>query len=292
MSHEAPPRGHHDSSPGGGFSMALLDDVVSTALDPGYVAVAERRAATGDTGRGSRRRLHIGAAIVLLVVGLGVALAVNEVRRTAPEAVAARDELVSRVQDRTDAGDALSAEVAALRRQVDSARDTELAATRRGRERSDALDTLALATGAVPITGPGVRITLDDAPTSPSAPGDDTDLGRVQDRDVQLVVNGLWAAGAEAVAVDGYRITARTAIRSAGEAILVDFRPITPPYVIEAVGDPDTLEARFVDGPGGRALDTLGSTYGIRFSVETVDRLTLPAAASLGELDTTPGGNP
>ena len=56
--------------------------------------------------------------------------------------------------------------------------------------------------------------------------------GRVLDRDLQELVNGLWAAGAEAVSVDGQRLTARTAIRSAGEAVLVDFRPLSPPYVV------------------------------------------------------------
>ena len=47
------------------------------------------------------------------------------------------------------------------------------------------------------------------------------------DRDLQVIVNGLWAAGAEAIAVNGQRLTACSAIRSAGEAILVDFRPLS-----------------------------------------------------------------
>ena len=67
------------------------------------------------------------------------------------------------------------------------------------------------------------------------------DLARVLDTDIQLVVNGLFASGAEAVAVNGQRITVLSPIRSAGEAVLVGFRPLTPPYTVTAVG-PDELD--------------------------------------------------
>jgi uncharacterized protein YlxW (UPF0749 family) len=102
----------------------------------------------------------------------------------------------------------------------------------------------------------------------------------VRDADLQDVVNGLWAAGAEAVAVDGQRLTALSAIRSAGESVLVDLRPLSPPYVVEAVGDASRLEVRFVDGPSGRRLTTLASLYGIRFEVSRADELDLPAAGT------------
>ena len=51
-------------------------------------------------------------------------------------------------------------------------------------------------------------------------------------------------------------VTAVSAIRSAGEAILVDYRPLSPPYRISAIGDPDTLQTRFSDGPGGETCST------------------------------------
>lgn len=104
--------------------------------------------------------------------------------------------------------------------------------------------------------------------------------GRVQDRDLQDVVNGLWAAGAEAVSVNGQRLSALTAIRSAGDAILVDLRPLTPPYVVAAVGDPEGLELGFVDGPSGRRLQTFTSLYGITFEVRREQELSLPGAAA------------
>ena len=97
-------------------------------------------------------------------------------------------------------------------------------------------DELAAGTGAV--GGPGLRVTVEDAPVTRADPeAADPDL-RVQDVDLQVVVNGLWAAGAEAVAVNGQRLTALTAIRTAGSAILVDLAPLSSPYVVEAVGRP------------------------------------------------------
>ena len=96
-------------------------------------------------------------------------------------------------------------------------------------------------------------------------------------------MNGLWAAGAEAVAVNGQRLTGLSAIRSAGDAILVDYRPLTRPYVVVAIGDPRSVQSRFVSGPAGQALRTLEQAYGITFSVQAVDRQSIPAASS-GEL--------
>jgi uncharacterized protein YlxW (UPF0749 family) len=268
-------------------STSILDEIADTALEPGYALRAAERGGSRATGR---RALHVGLALVLVVAGFVLALTLADVRRSAPEASQARGQLAERVKDRTAETDALSAQVSTLRQDVARARDEELATSREGRQRAETLAGLELVTGAVPVTGPGLRVTVDDAPSTPED-DDGADLGQVQDRDLQLVVNGVWAAGAEAVAVNGYRVTARTAIRSAGEAILVDFRPIAPPYVVEGIGDPARLQARFLDGPGGRALTTLNATYGIRFSTESVARMTLPAAVSLGDLEgTTTGG--
>jgi uncharacterized protein YlxW (UPF0749 family) len=160
-----------------------------------------------------------------------------------------------------------------------------LGADAAGRAVEERLAALGTASATTAVQGPGVVVTHDDAPAGDPV-GDDplrggTVLeGRVRDADLQDVVNGLWAAGAEAVAVDGQRLTALSAIRSAGESVLVDLRPLSPPYVVEAVGDAARLEVRFVDGPSGRRLTTLASLYGIRFEVSRADELDLPAAGT------------
>jgi uncharacterized protein YlxW (UPF0749 family) len=93
------------------------------------------------------------------------------------------------------------------------------------------------AAGLAAVTGPGSVVRLADAPAPidpatgrPSA----TEVNRVLDIDLQAVVNGLWASGAEAIAVNGQRLTATSTIRVAGNAILVDFRPVTSPYEVSA----------------------------------------------------------
>ena len=88
----------------------------------------------------------------------------------------------------------------------------------------------------------------------------------MRDGYLQLVVNALWAAGAEAVSINGQRLGPTTAIRFAGEAVLVDFRPVTNPYEISAIGNPDALQREFLENSevkvlaGVSASTTSGST--------------------------------
>jgi uncharacterized protein YlxW (UPF0749 family) len=101
--------------------------------------------------------------------------------------------------------------------------------------------------------------------------------GQVRDGDLQLVVNALWAAGAEAVGINGQRLGPTTAIRFAGEAVLVDFRPVTNPYQVSAVGDPDTLRSAFLASPEVGALAVISESFGLRFDFSEEDELSLPA---------------
>jgi uncharacterized protein YlxW (UPF0749 family) len=269
--------------------MGLLDLIVDEALDPGYAAVRRRRddadvegraSATEGRSRWSGRALHLTVGLVLAAAGFLGALAFADARAGEPEAAAARSALIDRIQDVTAVTDEQQELVDALRIEVDRNRDAALTLSESGRARAERLAALELAAGAAVVEGPGVRVTVDDAPDT-GFPADSADLGRVQDRDLQVVVNGLWAAGAEAVSVDGYRLTSTTAIRTAGEAILVDFRPVLPPYEIDAIGDPRTLRAAFADGPGGQTLQVLESRYGIRFGTESVDDLRLGPGVAL-----------
>jgi uncharacterized protein YlxW (UPF0749 family) len=91
-------------------------------------------------------------------------------------------------------------------------------------------------------------------------------------------VNALWAAGAEAVSINGQRLGPTTAIRFAGEAVLVDFRPVTNPYEISAIGDPDRMAARFIADQRVVALAQVSVTLGLTFDYAKEDELSLPAA--------------
>jgi uncharacterized protein YlxW (UPF0749 family) len=132
---------------------------------------------------------------------------------------------------------------------------------------------LGMLSGALPVTGPGIVITADDAPNAGAQ-----QAGQVLDTDLQKLVNALWVAGAEAVSINGQRVTSRTAIRGAGSAITVNYRSLTRPYVVRAVGNPDTLPARLLETEGGRAWLDLQVNFGIEFDTETRSRIVVPGS--------------
>ncbi len=141
-------------------------------------------------------------------------------------------------------------------------------------------------------------MTIDNAPGSDDPVGGDPrarsgdGTGVVYDSDLQVIVNGLWAAGAEAIAVNGHRLTALSAIRSAGAAILVDFRPLVPPYVLEAVGDPGQLQARFAAGDAGPYVQSMRDNSNIRVDIATPKKVSLPGAGQLVLRSATPAVSP
>jgi len=114
------------------------------------------------------------------------------------------------------------------------------------REQLQALQVLA---GLTAVTGPGVAIRLDDS-RRPLEPGQNPNEVILHNYDVVAVVNDLWTAGAEAIAINGQRIIATTPIRSVATTMMVNAKRITPPITIQAIGDPDRLSAR-VRRPGG-----------------------------------------
>ena len=258
-----------------GDAMSLLRRIVDDAVDPGY-ALAQ----TSAPDAGTRIPRHLALATALLLLGALVTATVVQVRAGAPGVERARTDLLARVQAETEATDALARDIESARLAVAELQTSTLRSTEAGRQVEAQLSALGVATGVVALDGPGVTVTLDDGPPSRTQPGA-PDLARVLDRDVQVAVNGLFAAGAEAVSVNGQRITALSPIRGAGSAVLVGYRPLTPPYTITALGDPRTLATTFSTSPDGRSLLALAETYGIRFDVATSNSLAVPAVDSV-----------
>lgn len=264
--------------------------MMTNTLDESYADAARRRAGAaagaGDDGRDAGPPSGPGRRVtaVLLLVALGVLTGTGAAQVRAREAAAStlRAELLAEVQRRTADSDALAAQARTLRREVGTLQDAALRASGSGAAVARQLAELQVATGVGPVTGPGLVVRLDDARSpDPSAAdrGGQVASGRILDRDLQDAVNGLWAAGAEAVAVNGLRLSTLTAIRSAGEAILVDYRPLSPPYTLRAIGDSGDLAAAFADGPAGRRLSTLASAYGMQLVIRRTDKQTLPGAS-------------
>ncbi|GAB3167180.1 DUF881 domain-containing protein [Myceligenerans halotolerans] len=259
-----PPRRRPDAS------MTLLNEVMKRPLDPGYAAAAERRAGRAAAGESTEPRVPSLVVAMLVAVGLGVVVtgAVLHLRAPQPAATQARSLLADQVVERSLEIEALTDRSVALAAEVD---ELEGAGTLPSslRETND-LDTLA--NGTTAVSGPGVVVTLTDGGLA-----DDDGDQRVWDTDLQFVVNALWASGAEAIAVGGERLTAVSAIRSAGDAILVDLQPLNgPSYRVEAIGDPEKLQVEFARSSGPAFLQVLG-TQGIESGVQGADELHLPA---------------
>lgn len=248
--------------------MPLLDYITAHSLDEDYAAAA-RTGGTAD--RETPLRPGVAALVIMGIFGLLVTTAAVQTARNADAASGGRDSIVNQIEARSAQVDARRARVDDLRLEVAGLQSTYLETTAQGRLLSASLDRLGVATGATAVQGPGVKVVVDDAPN----PASDQEL--VFDEDLQKLANALWSAGAEAISVNGQRLTNLSAIRKAGDSITVNFTSISPPYTFLAVGNPDTMPARFVETAHGRDWLDLQSIYGLRFDMTEEESMRLPA---------------
>ncbi len=271
--------------PGGGqrsLGASLLDDVLAETLDPAYAqAAASRR--DGDAGA-PRWRGRLLVALTMVVTGLFATVTYDLATARVQGRQEIRSALVEDIRAESEASDALATELEELRAQVARARDEALASSTSGQRALDELARAEAGAAAVPVTGPGLLVTLanagSEADDDPVAGTEADARGRVRDGDLQVVVNALWAAGAEAISINGQRLGPTSAIRFAGEAVLVDFRPVTNPYEVRAIGDPETLSSGFLASPEVAALALIEESFGLRFDFSREEELSLPAAST------------
>lgn len=260
-------------------TMPLLDLVTGDALDQDYVAAARRRELAGETPAGDadsadghRPTPLAGAAVVLAVFGLMIALAAVQTSRDADVAEASRAALVDRIEANRDSLTGLEGRVDRLGTEIRGLRTSQARLRNEVAETTVDLRDLQLSTGFVDVSGPGLRITVEDAP-------DGDAQGRVRSSDLRLLANGLWEAGAEAIAVNGRRFTALTAIGNQGIAVTVNRQPLSPPYVVSAIGDPRTLEADLFTTSTGLEFQALSERFGFVISRESVEEIRIGAAS-------------
>ena len=167
-----------------------------------------------------------------------------------------------------------------LQRQVE--RLTGQAATRDGdvAAAQTAGNAGAVSAALVPLTGPGVVITLDDAPTRPdgslpvNARPDDL---VIHQSDVQAVVNAVWAAAADGVAIMDERLIATSAVRCVGNTLLLQGRTYSPPFVVAAIADASAVRAQLAASPQVAVLQQAVDAYGLTFTVRERPSVSLPA---------------
>lgn len=257
------------------FVPDFLTELFRNPLEPGYAAAAARRAQRPPVSGWRRWVPRAVTALTVALIGFLLVVAYRQTLAEAPGRAQARDGLIKQIKKREALTDALQDRADALRVQVARQRDAALADTDVAR-----LRVLEAATGLGRVRGDGLVVRVSDAPpvVDPVTGKEHTDeLGRVLDRDLQDIANALWSAGAEAIAINGQRLTATSTIRGAGRAIVVDFRPLNGPYEVAAIG-PGEMERRFRDSGAARLMRRVAADHGMGFAVRKASDLTLPAA--------------
>ena len=267
---------HKDAQARPDASMSLITDLFRQPVDEGYAAAAARRAESGEP---RPRRWWLPLLTVVLAGGL-LAAAVVQVRDNADVFSTEREELLDRVAQADAQSDDLTSEIAALEAEIDTLQGNALEIESAGSAQAAELERVRVLSGTSPVTGPGILVRITNSPDGDPTPDDGFDDSLVTDLDMRQVVNGLWGAGAEAISINGERITSLSAIRSANDVVLINYRPIASPYEVQAIGDADSLAVDFGDGPGGEWLEQL-TTYGIDYGIFNQDDLGLPAATGV-----------
>jgi len=186
------------------------------------------------------------------------------------ELIDQRDSVIARQDDQL--GD-LQRQVEQLTEQAAS-RDGDVAAARSAGEAGE------LSAALVPLTGPGVVITLDDAPTRPdgslpvNARPDDL---VIHQSDVQAVVNAVWAAAADGVAIMDERLIATSAVRCVGNTLLLEGRTYSPPFVVTAIADASAVRAQLAVSPQVGVFQQAVEAFGLTFTVRERPAVELPA---------------
>ena len=226
------------------------------------------------------RRWHGGAVLVLGVAGLLIAASVSSADTSTVDATrgtdlpALVDAETQRVAELEEQSESLAAQVETLSR-VDGDKPV--------RTLQREVSTKATMAGFTEVSGPGLTVTLDDAPV----PDDLSDLPDetspddyvVHQQDVEAVVNALWEGGAEAMQIMDRRLTSVSAVRCVGNVIILDGQVYSPPFVITAVGDPQAMMTSLDRSPGVQVYRQWADYIGLGWSVTEHESVDLPAAS-------------
>lgn len=226
----------------------------------------------------------MGLALVLLLLGFLASASLLQERLRERELPSRRHELQALVEKRQGDVQELAAEVSQLSAELSRLEEEAAQGSQVAGDVFEELQVLRELTGLEPLRGPGIVVELSDSDRAATTREETTDL-RIQDVDLQLVVNVLWRAGAEAVAVNGRRVVSTTAIRSAGGRILVNYGAVTSPYRVVAIGDPVTLRSRLEGSEIAERFAVWIDVYGLGFSVDQVDTATVPALGGVRGLE-------
>ena len=239
-------------------------------MDEDYAYVAKQRAAAGES-REQSRGVHWTSVIAVGVLGLLAAIVAVQTDRQAEVDQLGRAALIEQIEFRRDQLNTRQDQIGELTR----SNQATISRTAQSGEQLDTLrasaSRLEVQTGFSAVHGEGVRIKVDNRP------GVEVD-SEIRDVDLAILVDGLWQAGAEAIAINDQRINVLGGIRNTSRAIHVNGMPVIAPYVISVIGDNQTLQARLLQSSQGQEWFALVNGLGFEYTPQNVDDIRLPAA--------------
>lgn len=221
----------------------------------------------------------VGVALVLAVAGYLFAANAQLARGGGGRDVQDLPGLVQAEQERTEA---LAAEVRDLQAEIDGLTDL---LTADAPEPDPQAELIRLAAGRVPVTGPGVTVSLTDATSNGPRPAgvSNNDLV-VHQQDLQAVINALWSGGAEAMGLQDQRVIATSAFLCVGNVLLLHDNVYSPPYTVTAIGDPEELVEALYDSEAIQRYLEYVEAFGLGWEVTVVETASLPAYDGAMEL--------
>ncbi len=217
------------------------------------------------------KNFHWALALVGLILGVLLSLQFRVIRDIQhSEAVQRKEELTAQITEMKKERDVLQTQAARMRTQLDKLSTSVLTP-----EMKKEMNYAEMLAGVTELTGNGVEVTMKDSSIS-LKPADDPNLYIVHNEDILKVVNELKSAGAEAIAINGQRLIANTDISCSGPTIRVNKKPQATPFIITAIGNPETLESALK--MKGGVIEEL-QIFGIQVSVKKLSNVTVPAYA-------------
>lgn len=241
---------------------------------------------TADAAPARTRRLgRVGVAAVMVLCGV---LFATTARLSGGGSIRDESSDVSGVlADRGRTIEQLTEDNEDKRAEIDALRDSSGAVA--GEDTAALTDQVSDVVGLSEVEGPGLRITLTDAPSSAlgAIPGTEPNDLVVHQQDLEAYINALWAGGAEAMMLQDQRVINGSAFRCAGNTLLLEGRVYSPPFVITVIGPVDEMNAALEEAPGVQVYREWVDYVGLGEKVEDLGDTTLPAYTGSLTLDAT-----
>jgi len=216
-----------------------------------------------------KKSFFVSIAFVCVVLGIMISTQFRNVKNSDSLTVQRAEELTSKLNQVQKERDELKKQINDLEAKISNYENSAAKSSTVTKSLKDDLDKYKELAGLSDVEGPGIIVTINDGSTQ-LQPGADQNAFLVHDEDLLNIVNELRAAGAEAISINDQRLVATSEIRMIGNTIDINSVRFTPPYVVKAIGNPDTLEAAL--RLKGGIIDTL-SNWGIQVNIKRSDKI-------------------